>query len=58
MPSSVIKILLSVQSDENKIYNEYVCVNQFVTGGKVSEWSANKASPATRWIEQAFTKVI
>jgi hypothetical protein len=33
------------------MYNEYVYVKQYVTGGKVSDWTANKILPAQRCVE-------
>jgi hypothetical protein len=44
----VIKTILSVQLAENEMYDECVYVKQFVTGEKVSEWTANKTLPAQR----------
>jgi hypothetical protein len=47
--SLVIKTVPSVQLAENEMYDEYVYVKQFVTRGKVSQWTANKTLPAQRW---------
>jgi hypothetical protein len=47
----VIKTVLSIQLAGNEMKHDYVYVEQFVTGEKVSEWTANKPLPAQRWVE-------
>jgi hypothetical protein len=58
-PPLVIKTVQSVQVIENEIYDEYVYVKPFVTGG-VPEWTANKTMPTQRWVEMVshFTKIM
>jgi hypothetical protein len=54
-----MKTVLSIQLAGNEMYCDDVYVKQFVTGGKVSEWTANKPLPTQRWAKMVshFNKI-
>jgi hypothetical protein len=55
--SLVVKTVQSVQLAKNEMYDEYVYVKQYVTGGTISEWTAQKLCQLEDGLKWSLTSI-